>query len=172
MRRRALLVAVAVLALVVLASTAGWGPWDDEPRPPPGQAVVERVVDGDTVVVRMRGGSESVRLIGVDTPETVKPDTPVQCYGPEASAHLHGLLPEGTRVRVARDAEPRDHFGRLLLYLWRADDDRFVNLAIIRGGFGRPLSIAPNVAHERQFAEAADQARRDGRGLWSRCGGG
>jgi micrococcal nuclease len=171
-RRRALLVALGVLAVVVLANAAGWGPWRGEPPPPPGQAVVERVVDGDTVVLRMQGGSESVRLIGVDTPETVKPDTPVECYGPEASAHLHDLLPEGTRVRVARDAEARDHFGRLLLYLWRTEDGRFVNLAILTGGYGRPLSIAPNVAHEQQFAAAADRARRDGRGLWSRCGGG
>ena len=117
-------------------------------------------------------GEESVRLIGIDTPETVKPDTPVQCFGPEASAHLHELLPDGTRVRVARDAEARDHFGRLLLYVWRADDDRFVNLDLVTGGFARPLSIAPNTAHAAEFAAAADEARRAGRGLWGACPGG
>ena len=132
---------------------------------------MERVVDGDTVVLDMRGGAEKVRLIGVDTPETVKPNTPVQCYGPEASAHTHNLLPVGTHVLVKRDAEARDHFGRLLLYVWRKDDGRFVNLDIVTGGFGRPLAIAPNTAHEAQFAAAADRARREGRGLWSRCGG-
>jgi micrococcal nuclease len=170
MGRRALLVVVVVI-VVVLVARFGW-PGSDEPAPPPGEAVVERVVDGDTVVLQLQGGTESVRLIGVDTPETVKPDTPVQCYGPEASAHLHELLPEGTQVRVARDEEARDHFGRLLLYVWRADDERFVNLEILTGGYGRPLSIAPNVAHQREFAEAADAAQDAGRGLWSRCGGG
>jgi micrococcal nuclease len=136
----------------------------------PGQAVVERVVDGDTVVLDLRGGAEKVRLIGIDTPETVKPNTPVQCYGPEASAHTHNLLPPGTQVVVKRDAEARDHFGRLLLYLWREDDGRFVNLDLVTGGFARPLAIAPNTAHERQFEAAADHARAAGRGLWSRCG--
>ena len=143
MGRRGFVLVIVAVALVALAVASGWRPWEESAPPPPGQAVVVRVVDGDTVVLRMQGGEESVRLIGVDTPETVKPDTPVQCYGPEASAHLHDLLPDGTRVRVARDAEARDHFGRLLLYLWRAEDDRFVNLDIVSGGFGRPLSIAP-----------------------------
>jgi micrococcal nuclease len=138
--------------------------------PPAGQAVVERVVDGDTVVLDMRGGAEKVRLIGIDTPETVKPNTPVQCYGPEASAHTHNLLPPGTHVVVKRDAEARDHFGRLLLYLWREDDGRFVNLDLVTGGFARPLAIAPNTAHEAQFEAAAGHARAAGRGLWSRCG--
>ena len=172
MVRRGFVLALVVLALVVLAVASGWEPWTETAPPPPGEGVVVRVVDGDTVVLRMRGGEEAVRLIGVDTPETVKPDTPVQCYGPEASAHLHGLLPDGTRVRVARDAEARDHFGRLLLYLWRADNGRFVNLDIASGGFGRPLSIAPNTAHAAELAAAADDARRAGRGLWGACGGG
>jgi micrococcal nuclease len=172
MGRRALLIVLAAVVVALLVVRVGGDRWSAPPPPPPGQAEVVRVVDGDTVVLQLRAGEESVRLIGVDTPETVKPDTPVQCFGPEASAHLHRLLPDGTRVRVARDVEARDHFGRLLLYLWRTEDDRFVNLAILRGGYGRPLAIAPNLAHERQFAGAAAAARQAGRGLWSRCGGG
>ena len=172
MVRRGLVVVIVTVALVALAVASGWAPWKKSAPPPPGQAVVVRVVDGDTVVLRMQGGEESVRLIGVDTPETIKPDTPVQCYGPEASAHLHDVLPHGSRVRVARDAEARDHFGRLLLYLWLTEDDRFVNLDIVSGGFGRPLSIAPNTAHAAELAAAADDARRAGRGLWSACPGG
>jgi micrococcal nuclease len=160
--------ALGALIIVAIAVAAGCA---RHHAPPSGEAVVERVVDGDTVVLDLRGGAEKVRLIGIDTPETVKPNTPVQCYGPEASAHLHNLLPAGTRVLVKRDVEARDHFGRLLLYVWRKADGRFVNLEIAAGGFGRPLSIAPNTAHEAQFAAAAAQARAAGRGLWSRCGG-
>ena len=171
MRRGYLLVIIAV-ALVVLALAWGWRPGSDPAPPTAGAAEVVRVVDGDTVVLRLASGEESVRLIGIDTPETVKPNTPVQCFGPEASAHTHELLPDGTRVRVTRDAEARDHFGRLLLYVWRADDDRFVNLDLATGGFARPLSIAPNTAHAADVAAAVDDARRAGRGLWSRCGGG
>jgi micrococcal nuclease len=172
MTRRMVVIVVLAAALVVLVAVSGRGPWSSAPAPPPGQAVVVRVVDGDTVVLHLRSGDESVRLIGVDTPETVKPNTPVQCYGPEASAYLHELLPTGTRVRVRRDAEARDRYGRLLLYVWRADDDRFVNLALARGGYARPLSIAPNTAHAADVAVASDGARRAGRGLWGRCGGG
>jgi micrococcal nuclease len=170
MGRRAVLVVVVALLLLVLAR-AGFGGGGDDPLPA-GRAEVVRVVDGDTVVLRLWGGEEHVRLIGVDTPETVKPDAPVECYGPEASAHLHDLLPVGTEVRVARDAEARDRYGRLLLYLWLVDGGEFVNLSIVRGGFGEPLAIAPNTAHERELAAAAAEARAAGRGLWGRCGGG
>ena len=76
---------------------------------------VDRVVDGDTVVLMIDGKKEKVRLIGVDTPETVKPNTPVQCYGLEASNALKSMLPKGTQVRVERDEEARDRYRRLLL---------------------------------------------------------
>ena len=77
------------------------------------RGVVTHVVDGDTVDVRVAGrGIERLRLVGIDTPETVKPNTPVQCYGPQASSHLKHLLPAGSRVRVERDAEVRDRYGR------------------------------------------------------------
>ncbi|MBV9952773.1 MAG: thermonuclease family protein [Acidimicrobiia bacterium] len=155
----------AALAIALVSGCAHHG------APPAGEGVVERVVDGDTVVLDLPGGAEKVRLIGIDTPETVKPNTPVQCYGPEASAHTKHLLPRGTQVLVKRDAEARDHFGRLLLYIWRKSDDRFVNLDLATGGFARPLAIPPNTAHDAQFEAAVDQARSAGRGLWGRCGG-
>lgn len=137
---------------------------------PPGQAEVVRVVDGDTVILRLGSIEEHVRLIGIDTPETLKPNNPVECYGPEASDHLKHLLPAGTRVRAARDAEARDHYGRLLLYIWRTDDNLFINLDIAIGGFGRPLAIAPNNAHRSDFAAAAAAASTAKRGLWGTCG--
>ena len=91
----------------------------------------------------LRRAVERVRLLGVDTPETVKPDTPVECFGPEASARTKELLPPGTAVRVQRDTEARDRYDRLLVYLWRGDDGLFVNQTIVAGGFARTLSIEP-----------------------------
>lgn len=136
-----------------------------------GSATVVRVVDGDTVVVDLGGRSETVRLIGVDTPETKKPDTPVQCYGPEASAFTTALLPPGTPVRLERDVEPRDAYDRLLAYVYRADDELFVNLELVRSGHAVTLVFPPNTAHARRFADAATDAERDDRGLWGACAG-
>ncbi len=134
-------------------------------------AVVERVVDGDTVVLRIDGRTESVRLIGIDTPETVKPDAPVECFGPEASAFTEGLLPAGTAVRLERDVEARDDYGRLLGYVHRAADGAFVNLAVVRQGYATVLMFPPNVAHADDFVAAARAARAERLGLWSACAG-
>ena len=122
-------------------------------------ATVVKVIDGDTIDLRFGDTIERVRLIGIDTPETVKPNTPVQCYGPEASAHTKSLLPKGTAVTVERDLEPRDTYGRLLLYVHRAADQLFVNLDLAQGGFARALTIPPNTAHQADFAAAIDLAR-------------
>ena len=165
---------VALLLSAVLAATAlvvnARGPSSATAKPT-GAAVVTKVVDGDTLRVRLNGGNEPVRLIGVDTPESVKPGTPVECFAKEASGHLASLVPPGTEVRLVRDIEARDRFGRLLAYVYRARDGLFVNLALAKDGFAAPLTIPPNVAHAEQFAAAAGQARRAGLGLWSRCGG-
>lgn len=132
-------------------------------------AVVVRVVDGDTIVATIAGQETTVRLIGIDTPETVKPNTPVQCWGPEASAFTKSLLPEGAAVRIERDAEARDAYDRLLGYVYRAADGTFVNLAIVAGGYARVLTIAPNTAHKAEFVRAATEAEAAGLGLWSAC---
>jgi micrococcal nuclease len=130
---------------------------------------VVRAVDGDTIVVAVGGGREErVRYIGVDTPETVKPGTPVQCFGKRASAYNHALV-DGRAVRLVGDAEARDRYGRLLAYVYRADDGLFVNAALVRGGYATTLTIAPNVAHAGELAALAAGARRAGRGLWSAC---
>jgi len=133
--------------------------------------VVVRVVDGDTVHVEISGVTEAVRLIGVDTPETVDERKPVQCYGPEASAHTKSLLPPGTAVRLERDTEARDQYGRLLAYVYRAADGLFVNLALVRDGFGAVLLIAPNTTYATVLREAEATARQLGAGLWGACGG-
>jgi micrococcal nuclease len=131
-------------------------------------AQVLRVVDGDTIQVSLDGAKERVRYIGVDTPETVKPRTPVQCFGRKASAANHRLV-DGERVRLVADAEPRDRYGRMLAYVYRASDGLFINAELVRGGYATPLTIAPNVRHAEQFVALAGKARRAGRGLWSAC---
>lgn len=130
---------------------------------------VERVIDGDTVVVRLPGGEEHVRLVGIDTPETVDPRKPVQCFGKEASNRTKALLPKGTAVRLERDVEARDKYGRLLAYLYRDEDGMFVNLDLAEEGYARPLTIPPNVAYADRFAAAAAEAQQAGRGLWRAC---
>ena len=104
-------------------------------------AIVKRVVDGDTVVLSFSGDDDTVRLIGIDTPETVKPNSPVECFGPEAAERTKFLLPPETKVRVERDIEARDRYGRLLAYLRRVDDGLFINESLITEGFATPLRI-------------------------------
>lgn len=129
-------------------------------------ARVTRVVDGDTIAVQLEGREEKVRLIGIDTPESVRPGTPMQCYARAASSETHRLL-DGRRVTLRFDAERRDRFGRLLGYVYR--DGMFVNAALVERGYARTLTIPPNVAHADELARLATAARRDGRGLWSAC---
>jgi micrococcal nuclease len=170
-----LVVAVAVW-FALGAPSGGDGPVLAPPSGASAPAVaangtVVRVVDGDTVQLALEGGTETVRLIGVDTPETVDERKPVQCYGPEASAHTKALLPPGTAVRVERDAEARDQYGRLLAYVHRAADGLFVNLELVEDGYGVVLSIAPNTTHVAAFRAAEAAARQAGLGLWGTCGG-
>ena len=133
-------------------------------------AAVVRVVDGDTVDVRIADRVERVRLIGIDTPESVRPDSPVECYGPEASAFTTQLLPAGTRVRLERDLEPRDPYDRLLAYVFLADGT-FVNLEIVRTGHATVLPIEPNTTHSARFAVAEREARDVRAGMWAACSG-
>jgi endonuclease YncB( thermonuclease family) len=144
-------------------------------EPPRPEAAVEtnativHVVDGDTVDVSVHGRRERVRLLGIDTPETKDPDKPVQCYGLEAVQLTEALLPEGSAVRLERDAEARDDYGRLLAYIYRGQDDLFVNVELASRGAAVALSIPPNVTHADEIAAAVDAARRAGRGLWRAC---
>jgi micrococcal nuclease len=134
-------------------------------------AEVVSVVDGDTLVVRVAGREERVRLIGVDTPETVHPHRAVECFGREASAHTARLAGPGTAVRLVYDVERTDRFGRTLSYLYRLDDGLFVNLALVLDGYAQVFTSPPNVAHAEDFLAAQRQAREAGRGLWSACEG-
>jgi len=167
--------AVLSCTLAVLVTAAC-----DTPSPPrsttidtvvASNAVVVGVVDGDTIDVDIDGTSERVRLIGIDTPETKKPDTPVECFGPEATAFTIALLPPGVPVRLERDIEGRDAYDRLLAYVFRATDGLFVNLALVEGGFAVPFPFEPNIAHAAEFADAARSADSASLGLWAECNG-
>jgi micrococcal nuclease len=161
------------LLLVLLAAGYGFsqrGGGDTTPATgAPRTAQVLRVVDGDTIQVRLAGAKERVRFIGVDTPETVKPNTPVQCFGRAASAETHRLL-DGRTVRLVSDVEARDRYGRLLAYVYRVGDGLFVNAELARRGFARQMTIPPNVRFAGRFAALVREARLTRAGLWSRCG--
>jgi len=132
-------------------------------------ATVVRVVDGDTIVAKVGGVEEKVRLIGINTPESVDPRRPVECFGKEASHHTSELLPVGTPIRLVRDAEPRDKYGRLLAYIYRSSDSVFVNLSLAQDGYAQQLTYPPNIAHVDEFTAAIRTARQQKLGLWASC---
>ena len=132
-------------------------------------APIVKVIDGDTVDIKLDGHTERVRLIGVNTPETKHPTKPIECFGPEASAYITQLLPQGTKVRIERDIEARDRYGRMLLYLYRDSDNLFINLDLVARGYGTPMSIEPNTFHYNDFLHAAALAEAAKAGLWKAC---
>ena len=165
---------IVIVLLLVLAAGAGAGSsglggvFDGGGATAAGEGRVVKVVDGDTIHVLVGGRREKVRYLGVDTPETKHPTKGVQCYGKVASAFNERLV-GGERVRLVRDVEERDRYGRLLAYVHRVRDGLFVNAELARLGYAQPLSIAPDVRHAARFAALAREARAAGRGLWSAC---
>jgi micrococcal nuclease len=173
-----------VLALAVAACATG-GPAEDPgaaadsgaaaasgaPRPPAGAftATVERVVDGDTLIATRNGRRVRVRLIGIDAPESVKPDSPVECFGPEASAQLKQLMPRGSRLTAAyQGAEQRDANGRDLWDAW-LPDGRFVQGVLVRAGSAEARRYRPQVAHADYLAALERAARAERAGLHGAC---
>jgi micrococcal nuclease len=124
-----------------------------------------RVVDGDTIIVEIDGTKERVRLIGVDTPETVHPNKPVQHYGKEASAFTRELV-EDKMVRLEYDTQKRDRYGRLLAYVYLADGT-FLNAEIIKQGYGFAYTRFP-FKYMEQFRQYERSARETGIGLWAK----
>jgi micrococcal nuclease len=156
-------------------------PWEGDPEAGPTSVTAEivRVVDGDTIEARIGGRIEDVRLIGVDTPETVKPGTPVQCFGERAS-HFTKRRLTGRRVRLVFGVERRDVYGRLLAYLYlplpalyvsqhAQSRQRFFNPILVRRGLARTLTISPNDRFAGHFRRLELAAGRAGRGLWGAC---
>lgn len=146
-------------------SRDGDGSEPDEAAPGT-NALVTRVVDGDTVEARFRGRSLDVRLIGIDTPESVAPGQPVGCFAIAASRYTTRRL-EGERVRLEFDVERIDPFGRTLAYVWLGDE--LFNETLVREGYAFVSTFPPNVRYVDRFQAAQREARAGERGVWGRC---
>ena len=172
------LAAAALAALLLLEGCGGSAPVAAPPVAVDGptvpvavgafDAVVQRVVDGDTLAkVGGTGPALRVRLLGVDTPETVKPDTPVACFGHEASALTTRLL-TGQTVRAAYEVERTDTYDRQLWDVW-LPDGRFLAGVLVSSGSARVLPYSPNTRHAAELAAGQALAQREHRGLWGAC---
>lgn len=137
-------------------------------------ATVDDVVDGDTIEIRFAGEERiyDVRLIGIDTPETVHPTIGPECFGAEASRRTTELLAPGSSIYLERDVSETDRYGRLLRYVWVVDRDRRAinaNELLVEEGFATALTYPPDVKYSERFAEAQRVAYETGIGLWSAC---
>jgi micrococcal nuclease len=141
------------------------------------RATVTRVVDGDTIEVEITGRVDGpgaglaavsheydVRLIGIDTPESVKPGSPVECFGREASAATKALL-DGLTVRLVKDVEETDRYDRLLRYVYFGDE--MSNARLVANGYASAYTYPPNVRHADLFVQLEREARENDRGLWA-----
>ena len=126
---------------------------------------VTRVIDGDTIEIE---GGERVRYIGIDTPETVDPRKPVQCFGIEASKKNKELV-EGKNVRLEKDITDKDKYGRLLRYVYI--DNLFINLELVKQGFAFSYTYPPDIKYQAEILAAEAEAREANRGLWGVCPG-
>jgi micrococcal nuclease len=135
------------------------------------RATVERVVDGDTFIARQAGRTLRVRLIGINAPESVKPGSPVECFGPESSQVLHDLLPRGAAVRAAyEDGGQRDQYGRELWDVWLGDG-QFLQAVLVERGAARPRLYRPQHKYADLLARLGDRASAEDNGLYGKCGG-
>lgn len=135
-------------------------------------AEVVEVVDGDTLKVRIDGHVVTVRLIGVDTPESVDPSSPVQCYAREATAFTRDMVARAqNQVLLERDVSETDQYGRLLRYVWleHPDGRRMLNYELVSQGFARVATFPPDVRYAELFLQLEREARSQGRGLWGAC---
>ena len=159
--------------LAVAAVAVGAGTWwrAAEPAPPFATGTVVRAIDGDTILVRgADGGIEDVRLLGIDTPETVDPRRPIGCFGAQASAYTKHLL-TGRRVILRYGRGLHDRYGRFLAYVWLPGPRPvFINAQLVALGYARSYPFPPNTAHAGLFAELERRAALAGVGLWGACG--
>lgn len=125
---------------------------------------VVRIVDGDTIIVKMGSKNERVRLIGVNTPESVKPNTAVEKYGKEASKFTKKLL-EKQKVRLEFDVQQRDKYSRLLAYVYLTNG-KMVNKILLQEGYAQVMTVPPNVKYQKEFVKLQKNARKEKKGLW------
>ena len=164
---------VFAVVLIAFAAVAWWQGWIkpvDSRRfmhRQPGSYAIKQFVDGDTVLVSMGGADTEIRFIGIDTPETHKPDTPVQCYGPAAAAYTKNRI-GSQRIRLVSDSltTNRDRYDRLLRYVY-LEDGTNLNLELVQKGYA--FAYAFPFAKSRDFNLAMEKTRADKRGLWGSC---
>jgi micrococcal nuclease len=171
-RHKAISTLVFILVLIyVVAYQSGWLKNSSQTlqQNQPGLYTINHYVDGDTIAVNMNGSVETVRFIGVDTPETHKPNTPVQCYGPDAAAHTKAMISKFGKVRLQADPldTNRDVYGRLLRYIY-LPDGTLLDKEIIKDGFGFAYLSFP-FSKKAEFAAAGQAAMNAKAGLWAVC---
>jgi micrococcal nuclease len=165
-----------LLVIVIVLVLAGYSYTDVRELfalPPGGSAVpagsyrVVKVADGDTITIDKDGAHQSVRLIGVDTPETVDPRQPVQCFGEEATRAVRALVADKI-VRIETDSSQGEYdtYGRLLAYVF-APDGTLVNKYLIAEGFGHEYTFRIPYTYQADFRAAEADARLAQKGLWS-----
>jgi micrococcal nuclease len=158
--RRAVGWSLVLLLLLVAAAPAA-----QHPAPARIEGLVVRVVDGDTIHVRIGARVEKVRYIGVNTPELHHPSKGEEPGGREAAAVNHGLV-AGKRVGLELDVQERDRYGRLLAYVWLGDV--LINAELVQRGYAQVMTVPPNVRYQTLFLRLQREARQAGRGLWGR----
>jgi micrococcal nuclease len=142
---------------------------------PPGaqEGKVTRIVDGDTIIVTVdrpggplpAGRAHRIRLLEIDTPETVRPNQPVQCGGASATAFAREELPVGSTVFLQADREDRDEYGRYLRYVWDAEGE-FYNEKAVAEGHARAVLFRPNDRYIERIRRAEAAAKLQSRGIW------
>lgn len=163
------IVVACTIVIVVSVGIAIYPPNNDASQiltPTEDLARVTRVIDGDTIEVDINGSVYRVRYIGIDTPETVHPSKPQECFGEEASERNRQLV-EDKIVRLEKDVSETDVYGRLLRYVWVGDI--FVNDYLVRQGYAYASTYPPDVKYAEQFVQAQTEARENNRGLWAIC---
>jgi micrococcal nuclease len=160
-----ILLLIAGVAILLASGDDGSGSAGDS-LPGRVQARIVEVVDGDTARMLVDGREQSVRYIGIDTPESAIPGERPECFGKRAS-HANAALVEGKTLSLVLGDERRDRYGRLLAYVYAGEV--LVNAEILRRGFARTLAIAPNTDFADRFARIQQAAANAGRGLWGAC---
>ena len=170
-RRKLISLAITLIALgFAWAQQAGWLNKTGQKvvASQPGLYTIDHFIDGDTIAISMNGRSESVRMIGVDTPETHKPNAPVQCYGPAAAAFTKNLIgSQKVRLESDPDSQDRDRYDRLLRYVYTADG-QMVETALIQGGYGFAYIDFP-FTKKQEFIQDQQAAQSTNKGLWGNC---
>lgn len=165
-------IALLIVALIGLSAPALAAPPDGIPAGAE-PATVQKIVDGDTIDVVLEDGTEAtVRLIGIDTPETKYPGRPVACYGPEAADYTAKLLKIGREIWLERDESDVDTFDRLLRYVWieKNNGDVYqVNAVLVRDGYAAAVAYEPDTKYRPAYEQLQADAQLESKGLWAAC---